>query len=178
MWEEWKNTILVCFILFGTIGVTIGYVAWDTVQNEDATCLAYVIDTKLDQFAISKRRDHPEIAEKQIEAIARVHLSELGRTSQSICPKSWTRWVAWSRWRYYFGAKENSERWRLIYPIARAAVRGSYKHEWPEEWECVDDIKPTNGSPRNWYKATRYWLSGTKVAGKIENMTLYCTGVP
>ena len=160
------------FVLASIIGVVclLGYLIWATRSTEEATCLAYTIDQKLDQFAIQKGSGRTETIEKQIEAIARVEIQRAVADKATHCSASWVRWNVVARTRYIIGAKEGSPRWRLAFNGALNALRGQYKHPWPKEWECANDYAATK-SPRNWGKR---WTNRSKKVGDIENLSLYC----
>ncbi len=158
------------FVIVLLLGTGLGYVYWKTRNAEQATCLAYAIDQRLDQFAIQKGSGRSEIVERQIEAIARVEILRASKDPAGHCPASFLRWNVWSRVRYTFGAKEGSQRWRLVFPEALRAMRGQYRHPWPKEWECVNEYAATK-SIRNWGKR---WSNRSKKAGDIANLSLYC----
>ena len=159
------------FLLLVSIPIVAGtYVVRDVMIKEDGACLAYVIDSQLDQFALTRGEGNRVIAERQAEAVARIRIKQVRDAGTTLCPQSWTRWFAWSRWRYFFGSKDASPRWQFVYPIAMKAVSGSFQHEWPAEWECVSTAAATKG-PRFWLERVKRW--GTAV-GTIGNMSLYC----
>lgn len=177
MWDKWLRIpkfarVLICGAAISSlIMTTIGYLVYDAKIKEDATCLAYTADQRLDQFALTRGEKNRVVAERQVEAIMRAHLNVLQATQMTICPQSWTRWLAWARWRYFFGAKDTSPRWQLVYPIALRALKSDFQYPWPPEWSCVNEVAPTRG-PRNW--STRFQKRKSHV-GDIENLALYCT---
>lgn len=161
------------FVVSSILGVAalFTYFAWSTRSTEEATCLAYVVDQKLDQFAFSQwRGERSELVEKQIEAIVRIEIARAATQKSRHCSESWVRWNVVARTRYIFGAKEGSARWRSVFNGSLYGLRGQYKHPWPKEWECVNEYASSR-SPRNWGKR---WTNRSKKAGDIGNLSLYC----
>lgn len=154
--------------IFGVMWGTIEYVSYSARKMLHVQCLAKTLDVNLDKFGMTK---NPELFRQQAEAAARIHVKRVAEGKEFFCPPGNTQgklelarqWILSSS---KFWAQ--SERIVVVDEIARAAYRGSYKFEWPKEFECADEYKATK--LRNPFRNRGHYV------GSIGNMSIYCGG--
>ena len=145
------------------------FVAWygyDAVSSE-ANCLATRLDQEWSYYGHQQTGDEAIVAERQLEAIARIDLKT--RKNVSICPVGKVGTYYESGLKSLWGSRDTSDRWALVFRTAWWAVIGWYKYWWPTEYACVIDYKPSRVRVWELYKNVT-----EKEAGEIGTMTLYC----
>ena len=167
VWGRFFTWIVVGITVTGGILV---YLTRDAMTKEDTTCLAYMVDEKLDWAAITKGEGNRLIAERQAERVAAIMKVNRERAGMTLCPQSWTRWLAWARWKYFLGSKDSSPRWQLVFLGAQRVMRGEEHVPWKPSDEFDYEVQSTN-SPRNW---PLWWRNRrNEVEERIGNLTVY-----
>ena len=162
------SLVAAAFALLIAIGV--GAVLRYMYLNEEATCLAYTLDSEwLWTGQLKERGEEKDTALAQAEAIAWIEIAKARDRRQSLCPKGTMLWTLYSSLRVLVGSKPQSERWRLVYGVARDAIAGIYTRPWPPEYQCARSYRATRlRVDAKWYN----W--NLREVGRIGTLVLYC----